>query len=192
MDIIRRSSSPWASLLHTVKKPNGRWHPCGDYRSHNNATCTGSMHSTPRTWFFHPLMRDTDFLQDRPCSGVPPPNTIIRKWCPKDSNCHPIWALRVSLDAFWTKECSTIILKDGSQYTLEQVLRNLPASRCDQKCIQNDLHACRVRWNRNNFYSSVRARCDVRPNHFVCTSSRNACSSVYCEPALTADGYCLS
>ena len=46
--------------------------------------------------------------------------------------------------------------------------------RCDRKCIQNDLDArrnVRVRWNRNYFYSSVR---DARPDHFVCTSGRNA------------------
>ena len=34
------------------------------------------------------------------------------------------------------------------------------------------------------FYSDVRVRCDTRPNHFVCTSGRNAHLSVYCEPAL--------
>ena len=76
-------------------------------------------------------------------------------------------------------------LKASSQYTLERALRNLPALRCDRKCIQNDLDVRRVCWNRNNFYSSVHASCDVRPNHFVCTSGHNARSSVYCEPALT-------
>ena len=36
------------------------------------------------------------------------------------------------------------------------------------------------------FYSSVHTRCNTRPNHFVCTSGRNASSSVYCEPAFTS------
>ena len=79
--------------------------------------------------------------------------------------------------------CLCVCVKAGSQYTLEQAQRNLPALRCDRKCIQNDLdvrHNVRVRWNRNYFYSSIR---DVRPNYFVCTSGRNARSSVYCEPA---------
>jgi hypothetical protein len=29
--IIRRSSSPWASLLHMAKKPDGLWRCYGDY-----------------------------------------------------------------------------------------------------------------------------------------------------------------
>jgi len=36
--IVRRSSSHWASPLHMVKKPDGTWRPCGDFRLLNNAT----------------------------------------------------------------------------------------------------------------------------------------------------------
>ena len=38
LGIVRRSSSQWASPLHMVKKPNGEWRPCGDYRRVNTIT----------------------------------------------------------------------------------------------------------------------------------------------------------
>ncbi len=36
--IVRRSSSCWASPLHMVRKPDGSWRPCGDFRRLNLIT----------------------------------------------------------------------------------------------------------------------------------------------------------
>jgi hypothetical protein len=36
--VVRRSTGPWASPLHLVKKKDGSWRPCGDFRRLNLVT----------------------------------------------------------------------------------------------------------------------------------------------------------
>ena len=42
MGVIRRSASPWAARMLLVKKPDGSWRPCIDYRGLNTMTVRDS------------------------------------------------------------------------------------------------------------------------------------------------------
>jgi hypothetical protein len=54
--IVRRSDSPWSAPLHMVRKPDGSWRPCGDYRRLNLVTVPDS----------YPLPNVLDFTEKLP------------------------------------------------------------------------------------------------------------------------------
>ena len=58
--IMRRSSSQWASPLHMVKKPDGSYRPCGDYRRLNISTSPYSYPILTST-ISHPGLRGAQY-----------------------------------------------------------------------------------------------------------------------------------
>jgi hypothetical protein len=54
-DIIQRSTSPWSSPLHMVRKADGSWRPSGDFRQLNLVT-EPDVYPLPNMLDFSPKM----------------------------------------------------------------------------------------------------------------------------------------
>jgi hypothetical protein len=59
--IIRRSNSPWSSPLHMVKKSDGSWRPCGDFRRLNKVT-TDDRYPLPHIQTFGDKLNGAKFF----------------------------------------------------------------------------------------------------------------------------------
>jgi len=97
--IIRRSKSNWSSPLHMVKKKDGTWQPCGDYRQLNLAT--------------KPDLYPPPHIEDlsNKLAGMKIFSTIdLRKgyWrgpvTAEDGRHNTFWPMGVSEDALWPQE----------------------------------------------------------------------------------------
>ena len=73
-----------------------------------------------------------------------------------------------------TKEFKVVQLESKGRFTIYTWASVATGSA--YKMIWTRVATFRVRWNRNQFYSSVRDAC---PNHFVCTSGPNATQANY-------------
>lgn len=59
LGIVQPSSSPWASPLHMVRKEDGTWRPCGDYRRVNNCTIP-DRYPIPNLQHFHQRLANSE------------------------------------------------------------------------------------------------------------------------------------
>ncbi len=91
-DIIQRSTSPWSSPLHMVKKADGSWRPCGDFRRLNLVT-------EPDVY---PLPNMLDFAAK--VAGC----TVFSK-IDLRKGYHPLRPVRVQADAFWSEKCGAVL-----------------------------------------------------------------------------------
>ena len=80
--IVQRSSSAWASPLHLVKKKNGSWRPCGDFRRLNLAT-TGHKYPVPNKAILQDRLVAARCFQHWICATATCKSLYTVQLCPK-------------------------------------------------------------------------------------------------------------
>jgi cleavage and polyadenylation specificity factor subunit 1 len=100
LGIIHRGHGQWASPLHMVRKKNGSWRPCGDYRRLNSITVHDSYPLPLIASFTNRLEGTTIFSKVdlvRAYNQIPmSPNDIE-----KNSDNHAIRLVGICANAFW-------------------------------------------------------------------------------------------
>ena len=95
--IVRRSDSAWSSPLHLVKKDDGSWRPCGDFRR-LNARTTADKYPVPHLQDFSAQLHGSKFFSKidlvRGYHQIP----VAPGRRPQDCRCHPVRTFRIFAD----------------------------------------------------------------------------------------------
>ena len=97
--IICRSTSPSASPLHMVKKKDGGWRPCGNYRRLNTITVPDSYLLLNITNFTSRIAGLTVFSKLDCQKGYYQVSVA-----PEDGHHHPLWDVQIFVHALWFEE----------------------------------------------------------------------------------------
>jgi hypothetical protein len=98
--IVRRSKSPWTSLLHMVPQKDGSWRHCGDYHHLNLVTSPGVVPLAKHARPFKRLAWLLRFFKNQPCQGLSPILCCSRRH-PKNGDYYTIWLVCIFVHTIW-------------------------------------------------------------------------------------------
>ena len=100
---IRPSASPWGAPVLFVKKKDGSFRMCIDYRQLNKVTIKNKYPLPRIDDLFDQLQGACVFSKIDLRSGYH--QLKIRNGCAKDCFSNEVWALRICSDVLWSYEC---------------------------------------------------------------------------------------